>query len=584
MSKQYIRVLGATGFVACVLSLLVLSLSASGRKSPTFDEAVHLYAGYAYLKWGDFRINPEHPPLAKMWAALPLMVMNLKTTYRDQIERDVLRENLSYGWILANRFVYVENDGDTLFFYSRIMMVTLAASLGLCIFCWARELYGVEPALLALFLFCFDPNVLGHASVVQTDIPFTLFFFASTFFFWRVCNELTWLNLLLTAALFAAAAVTKFSFVAILPIWLVLGAAKLVSVQPFRSRITLPETVVEPRQKVALLSSVLVAALLTGYLAIWTVYRLRFDAVPLAVSQMPIIDGSLSANRVEQWASFLGTHFVLPEAWISGISAAYLSTERVAYLFGEISGAGFWMYFPVAFLTKTPIPTLILCFGASVLMLLGDKRKDAYFLIVPAILYFGVAVASRMNLGLRHILPIYPFLFVWIAGAVSSNWRWWGKRPGKCIAVCCGAWLLSSSLMAYPNYLAFFNGFVGGPHEAIKVLVDSNLDWGQDLKGLKEWMQYQGVEKIQLAYFGTAEPSHYGIRAVYLPGTRLPSGAPVSELATAPPYVAISATHLVGLYLSNRDTYAEFRQQEPVSIIGNSIWVYNLDDKRVLAE
>ena len=179
-----------------------------------------------------------------------------------------------------------------------------------------------------------------------------------------------------------------------------------------------------------------------------------------------------------------------------------------------------------------------------------------------------------MNIGLRHILAIYPFLFVWLGGQTSILWASYsiGKR---CLLLVLILWLAVSCLKTYPNYLAYFNESIGAvpPHE---ILVDSNLDWGQDLKGLKRWMDENGIKKIQLAYFGTADPGYYGINAVYKMGTwttvMSPSHDDGKQLVT--PYIAISATHLAGVYLRHPNIYAQFREQEPVAVIGNSILVY----------
>ncbi len=558
-----------------LLFFFLVSLTAALKKSPTFDESVHLYAGYSYLKWGDYRVNPEHPPLAKLLAAVPLMTLNLETRSVSPTARDLVQQNTFYGWGLANRFIYVDNDAETLFFYSRLVMIALALTLGLSVFFWTRELYGFEAAIIALFLYCFDPNILAHSSIVQTDIPFAVFFFTSTYFFWRSLNELTWFNLMMMALLFALATITKFSFLAILPIWIVLGGVKVVTSESFRSRITSPSIIAGHGKKCVLLSSVLLCAMVTAYLTIWTVYQFRFDAVALQRGQLPIDDLSASGAWTQLLLRLSLDFFILPEALVSGLSAAYTSIERAAYLLGEISNNGFLAYFPIAFLVKTPLPVVLLVLSAAAWTLSGRNTRDAYFLLIPAVVFFLLAVLSRMNIGLRHILPIYPFLFVWLGGVAGSMWRS-GRRLGKCFPVFCLIWLAAGTAATYPNYLAFFNEFATAPKKAIEFLVDSNLDWGQDLKELKKWMNANSIGTIQLAYFGTAEPSYYGIDAVYLPGTTLPSGPTLSSLSPKTGYVAISATHLVGLYLDDRDTYSEFRNLEPVTIIGNSIWVYRL--------
>jgi hypothetical protein len=568
--------------IACIvfaflLCFSVTTLSGSLQKSPTYDESIHLFAGYSYLKWGDYRINPEHPPLVKMLAALPLMALDLDTTGLGAKQRDGVQQNKDYGWVLANRFIYSDNDAATLFFYAKLVMIASAIALGLCIFLWSRELYGVEAAIAALFLYCFDPNIIAHAPIIQTDMPFALFFFASTYFFWRSLNRLSWFNLAAASLLFALAVIAKFSFVLILPIWLVLGTIKVITTPSLCSAMTLPPVVTGFWRKAGLVIVVLLTAVSIGYIAMWLAYGFRYDAVAFEHGQLPVV----AFTTKNPWLRFLvhlsREYYLLPESWVFGISAAFYSLARTAYLLGEISNTGFLTYFPVAFLVKTPVPTLALLLTvAGVTIMNRENRRSAYFLLIPAAAFFLVAVWARINVGLRHILPIYPFLFVWIGGGVGSLWNS-HRRTVKVGILCLAAWLLGSSFLTYPDYLAFFNEVARSQKKPYEILVDSNLDWGQDLKGLRQWMDKHRIDKIQFAYFGTAEPSYYGINAVYLPGTLLPSSPPIAKLAPKPEYVAISATHLAGVYLKKPDMYARFRRRDPVAVIGSSIWVYKLN-------
>ncbi|MGE5216506.1 MAG: ArnT family glycosyltransferase [Chloroflexota bacterium] len=562
------------------LVFLALSLGSVAQKSPTYDETVHLFAGYSYLKWGDYRVNPEHPPLVKMLAAAPLLALDLKTTGITPRERYIVQRDKNYGWVLAHRFVFADNDAESLFFYARLVMVFLAALLALCVGRWTWELYGAEAALVASFLFCFDPNVIAHSAIVQTDVPFALVFFAATYFFWRSLKQLTWFNLMATALLFAVAAVTKFSFVAIIPIWLVLGAAAIFSLKPLRSPITMPEEITGRWRKAALVGTILLLSLLLGYLAIWTAYHFRFEAIPFQRGELPLADLSSDNSWLGWLFQLCRDYYLLPEALVYGLSDAYLRMERTSYLLGDISQNGFWLYFPVAFLVKTPAPTLIAIVIAAIYTIVRrPKGSDVLFLLAPALIFFLVAVWSRLNVGWRHILPIYPFLFVWLGGTVSAMWRCRGRAIRTKLFLL-GAWLCGSTLWSYPNYLAYFNEFVGGPSKGHLILVDSSLDWGQDLKALKEWMKRNQVKKIQLAYFGTADPAYYKINAVYLPGCVYHTQPELNDVADFPRYVAISETFLAGLYLDRPDRYARFRTLAPVAVINYSIRVYKMTEDR----
>lgn len=568
-------------YVGPVVIFVVLSVGSVLQKSPTYDETVHLFAGYSYLRWGDYRVNPEHPPLVKMLAAAPLLALDLDTARITPRERSVVQKDKNYGWVLAHRFVFADNDAETLFGQARWVMLFLAVALAVCIVLWARELYGAEAGIAAAVLFCFDPNIIAHASIVQTDVPFALFFFASTYFFWRSLQKLSWFNLLMTAALFALASVTKFSFLAILPAWFLVGLVKIMSSEPLNSPITSPSVIAGRWKKTAFVSTVFIFALMFSYVAIWAAYQFRFDAVLYQRGQYFIANRGVESPWLESLIELCRTHFVLPEAWIFGVEDAYRHMERAAYLNGEISKTGFWMYFPVAFIAKTPVPTLLLIVIAVVhLICVRPRQGGALVLLAPAIIFFMLAVWSKLNVGLRHIIPVYPFLFVLIGATIGVLWKS-GRRPARFSLIFIGLWLIGSTLWAYPNYLAYFNEVAGGPSRGHRILVDSSLDWGQDLKELKKWMGRNHVEKIQFAYFGTADPAYYKIDAVYLPGSVFVSDPPLTDVAVTPPYLAISETHLAGLYLDQPDRYARFRDQKPVARIGNSIRVYKIMNNRV---
>jgi len=554
-----------------------LSLTAALEKAPTYDESLHLFAGYSYLKWDDFRVNPEHPPLAKALAALPLLAINIDTSGITPLQRNAVQDAKDFGWVLAARFVLANRDRQELFLYPRLVMIGLAVILGAFVYLWAREAFGTTAGIIALLLYCFDSNILAHSSIIHTDIPFTLCFFAGSYFYWRAAQRLTWGNLFGTSLFFALSAVVKFSFVAILPIWIVLGILRAFSWQPQQSQITSPEVVLAPRQKMALHLIVLGTAMVMAYLVVWAAYGFRFDAVGGETEQLRI--GRLVTK--ESWLSVLAIlnakYFMLPEAWLYGLLDAIRASDRESYLLGQIYFHGTWLYFPVAFVVKTPVPTMVALLVAIVLVV---RRRSPFpanlYLLLPAVIFFSLAVCSKFNIGLRHILPIYPFLFVWIGGMVAAIWASRSRTAQWGVSLL-GIWLLISSLRVYPDYLAFFNELAGGPANGHNVLVDSNLDWGQDLKGLRNWMSDHDVSRIQLTYFGTLDPAYYGIDADPLPGTLTVLSRPRIGNYAAPSHIAISVTYLKGLYLWNRDQYASFRQQKPVAVIGHSIWVFRLN-------
>lgn len=577
---MFSKPLAPCALVGFVLLFAFLTISSFLRKSPTYDESVHLFAGYSYLRWGDFRTNPEHPPLAKVLAALPLLALDIKDPRLSSPYWDLIPKDRNYSWVIANQMIFLDNNAETLFFYAKLPMIILGILLGVFVYHWSRKLYGIQAAVAALFIYCLDPNILAHSQIVHTDIPFTAFFFIGTYFFWRVLGQFNWSNLIFTSLFFGLAAITKYSFLTILPIWGILGTIKIFSSAPLRSGFNHFRLASSRWGKAVLLTAILGSALITAYLFIWAAYALRFNAIPNGADfTLPLAQEMPKSLILQSLVSLGNQYHLFPEAWIYGLLSVFKVLRRLTYLLGEISGDGFWLYFPVAFAVKTPLPTLLLLLVTVGILIF--KRKDRmaeFFLLIPVAVYFSLAVWSRLNIGLRHILPVYPFLFVLLGGTAAELWN--GRTKIKRgLLILLGLWYLWSSVSIYPHYLAFFNELVGGARNGYKVLTDSSLDWGQDLKGLKRWMEEYGVERIQLAYFGTADPNYYGIDALYLPGSIVFSPRPESKNREVPNHLAVSATYIYGVHSGRplKEFYKPLRFRKPIATIGYTIFIYRMD-------
>lgn len=560
-----------TAVVYFVIIFALLSVSAFLHQSPTFDEPVHLFAGYSYLKTGDFRANPEHPPLVKMWAALPLLAYSLKD-FRNYPQWDRITENPIVPTLeSAREALFVDGDAEWLFFIGKLPMLAITVLLGIFVSLWAAKLFGRAAGAVGVAVFGLDPNILAHSAVIHTDIPFAAFFFIGTYFFWRYLREASLPAGILSVLCFALGAITKYSAPSMLIVWLVLGAVWVFSA----------DTAGDSRRwgRAGRIAGLLGAAILTAYVAIWAAYGLRYDAVPGGLKPFHFEwllkgDGSL----IDSVGRFAVRRHLLPEAWLFGQLYVLTTLRRPAYLLGHISPEGFWSYFPVAFLAKTPLPALILIAAGLWLLYRSPlQRVDKSFLIVPPAVYFLLAVFSRINIGLRHILPIYPFLFVLIAGTVVGLWarRAYLERTGLALL---GVWYLAATIWIYPHYLAYFNEAAGGPDNGYRILNDSNLDWGQDLKGLKLWMERERVKKILFVPFGICDPEYYGIDAAYLPGTWILFDPPATQSPEPFRYVAVSPSVLYSPYIIGPPAKVafvnQFKSKTPVAKIGYSIFIY----------
>jgi tetratricopeptide (TPR) repeat protein len=280
-------------------------------------------------------------------------------------------------------------------------------------------------------------------------------------------------------------------------------------------------------------------------------------------------------------AGWVDAQRLLPNVFTQGFVLAQATSETFpAYLAGEISEKSLWYYFPAAFLLKTPSVLLVLG-GAGLLFFLGRRRSfglaNEVFVVLPIFVYLAFAMASGINIGVRHILPIYPFVLL-IAAAAAKELLSWRRPVGRLVLVGMMAFWLVIFARVYPHTLTFFNVFARGPENGLAWLAESNLDWGQDLKLLSSWMRREKVEHINLAYFGTADPEYYAMRCTHLPGAPFFAGSKIAR-PVLPGYVAISETLLSGLYLTPewRLFYAPFHQRETVARIGNSIRVYWVD-------
>lgn len=566
------------------LAFMLVLLGTIKELSPTFDEPVHVVAGYSYLKWGDYRVNPEHPPLAKALAALPLLAFDIKDPRpaNSDWERIPKQQPGIPTVKFARELLFVHNDGAKLFQYAKLPFVIITLILGLFVFLWSLQWFGPVAAIASLTLFATDPNIIAHSTIVHTDMPFTVFFFIGTYFFQRALSTRRWPDGLLACALFSLAAITKFSSVGIVASWSLAGLIWLL--QPASSQDSPLAGAVSRRRNLLLLSGLLLGSLLGAYLFTWAAYGFRFAAIPGTEESfvMAPVMPETTPLFVRQTASFVTRFHLLPEAWIYGELHTLAFLSRTSFLLGGFSEEGFWLYFPVAFLAKTPLPTLILVSlsFAGLLTRHNFHKRPIFTLWAPVLVYFSIAVWARMNIGIRHILPIYPFLFVLAGESAAALWQSRTVWKRGCL-ILIGGWALWGSVVTYPNYLAYFNEAAGGPKNGHNVLLDSNLDWGQNLKSLKSWMGEHGVKSILLLYFGQAEPASYGIDAIHIPGSFVRPRTSKRVDSSIPYVLAVSANHFYADRVYSTKVEAEFirsfRLKKPVATIGHSILVFKLD-------
>jgi hypothetical protein len=528
------RLLGSLLAASILAITLLVQTDASIHTSAVVDEPAHLTAGYLSLTRGDLHVNKEHPPLLKALAAMPLLFIDPALPAMEP--GDPLPGTEDFEFSYSRKFLYQANQPDRLLQAARLPMMMLTLALGALVFVWTRELTGTAPALAALILYCTEPGILGHGRLVTTDLGAAAFIVGTLWILRMVSRKGGVVAAVACGLLLGAAILSKFSALLVLPV----GAALVVMDRFFAAP---GEALPKPMR----LLNMLGITLFTGWVCLLVGYG--FDGFPL------------------------------PRLYLEGLELAQLKNATVegpTYLMGQISDTGFWSYYVIGLLVKTPLPLLFLGLGGVFAAALSPRlRREAVWFIFPFLAWLAaMSLLTRAQIGVRYVLPVIPFLCI-AAGVnihllsaflktAAKNGRARLAMAGTWIFVVLLGWQVFSLARVHPYHLAYFNEVAGGPENGWKWLVDSNLDWGQDLKGLKEWQEAAGNPPVNLYYFGTADPDYYGIRKN-------------AYSRPQPGYFAVSATHLAGVYLPDPDYLSDFRDQEPVASIGHSIRIYQSD-------
>ncbi|MCL5795513.1 MAG: glycosyltransferase family 39 protein [Patescibacteria group bacterium] len=525
--------------------------------SSTTDEPIHILSGYLSLKDGDFRLNPEHPFIGKQLAALPLFLIKPNIDYSEkyfQVAKDFYYDSWLETRSMAQNFLYkMGNNADQILLYCRSVPIIFALIFAVVIFLVALRYYGYLAAAAALVLYIFCPNILAHARLANTDLWMSIFFFLSIISFAAYLHKPGWQKLVLAGVCFGLAQGVKFSALTLyLVIPLLYVAYYFINKHQHQLKKYWGKSV---------LSFLII--ILIGFLVVGLDYGLKIEKIP---AYQPINNIAYYNHNLVKFGSTV--KYLQPSQYFKGIVLALTSTygARPAYLLGQYKYGGWWYYFPVAFAVKTPLPTIILLVLSIIFYWRWKKKLEFrdYVIITPVVVYMLISMTSKLNLGIRHLLPIYPFIYLWI-GAFIGNW-WLKSRKKWLVAIILlvmTSWYIYGNVKIYPHYLAYFNELIG-PQNATKVLADSNIDWGQDLERLKEWMVQNNVKKpIKLCYFWTSEdgPSYYGIDWQKLE-------------ADNPNQKGIIA---IGVSALQDPQYNWLKKYQPIARVGYSINIYKID-------
>jgi hypothetical protein len=543
------------------------------QQSLSWDEGDHIFAGYMSWKKADFGINPEHPPLVKALAAIPLLPMHLKVpdpkghaSFKDEAYFD------GRDFIFGNGG---EAEADRIIFRARMAAATLSLLLGLLVFLAAREMFGDGAALFALALVVFEPNMVAHGAYVTTDMGICCFIFASIYALYRYVKAPSVGRLIVLGLVTGLALASKHSGVLLLPFGLALILTEILWPSP--------ETGTNKRKVALRLTGAFLAASAIAIAVLWAFYGFRYAARPGGMQLSPsLAEYAQGLKGVEPHVyRALARWHILPESYLYGlVDVRLISDSFSTYIFGKVYAHGVWFYFPAAFIIKSTAAFmgLLLLTGLAIATGKLRARREIFFLTIPPVLYLLIATGTGLDIGARHILPMYPFLSVLIGGAalaLAHRDRRWAYVVGLLLA-----WHAVSSARAYPNYLAYSNEFWGGPANTYKYLTDSNTDWGQQLKAVKKYLDNRGVKDCWFAYF--VEPSihfsAYGIPCKPLPTadsgwTNYQIDTPQTITGT----LLISAGTLTGYEWGSNvlNPYREFQELKPVAFIQDGVFVYD---------
>lgn len=538
------------------------------RTSVTVDEPIHILAGHRYWQCGDFGINPEHPPLLKLLATTPLFFRTLiepNENCGSKITDQTEAEQAGVLFLTANGI-------DRTVIPARLSAALLSLLLAVLVFSAAWEMFGRGTALLALALLAFEPNLIAHGSLVTTDMALTTMAFAAVYTLFRYLNKPNFFNLATAATAVGLMLASKHSAIIFVPILFALLLAdalifrrpKSFSAEDFLRRI-----------------AAFGAIVLLGFVLLWAFYDFRYDSLPGKVeSQISVANYIRGAGRPETADSLaakivilIGNWQLFPESYTFGLADVVATGSRNTFIFNRNYASGQWFYFPAAFVIKTSVALLLLLpFGIAMPFFNAEKRRETMFLLLPPLLFFAVALTSAMNIGVRHILPVYPFFVIVAAmGAV------WASRKFPILRLIIVLLLLfhaATAVRIAPNYLAFANDFWGGSDQTFQLLADSNVEWGQNLKLVNQYLADKNITDCWFAGFGNGELNRVSQPCRLLPGS-LSWFATEQIIEPTPP--TIEGTILLSssvLPPRGDDEYLSIAQTQPIAQIGGSIFVY----------
>ncbi|MBI2564632.1 glycosyltransferase family 39 protein [Candidatus Woesearchaeota archaeon] len=464
----------------------------------TYDEPTFLPEGLAIWNTGEHRLVVDHPPFIKLWSSLPVLFTNysLPLGHKSWVNAE--------RWEFGRAFLF-SNNADFIIKAGRLTILLLGMLLGIIVFLFSKNLFGKKAGLFALFIYSFSPNIIAHSSLITNDLASTFFIVLSLFLFLKEREKIfPWKTAISTGLAISS----KFTGLYLLPFYFLIYAADY-----FRKQ-----------KSIAKIIKALITIFVFSFITLIIIYGFNLFA---------LYDG---INNV----------------------VFHSKQGHFNFLAGEHSTKGWWYYFPFAFLVKTPLPTIIL-FVVSIFFWFNNKNKDwkTAYLLIFVVYYFFMFSFNNINIGVRHVLPVFPIVFIILSQLINNK-----NLALKLFIIILLIWYVYGTISISPHYLSFFNEILGGPSQGYNYLIDSNIDWGQDLKILKQWQVNNNNKEIFLAYFGMDSPIYRNVSFNLLPCNKYVNGT-----------IVVSVTHYQGLSKELAQCTAWLKNKEIKERIGYSLLV-----------
>jgi hypothetical protein len=574
---------------------VVLAITSEWNDSIIVDEVPHIGAGYSYLEKGDMRLNPEHPPLPKDIAAIPLLFLNLD---KSAFDTKFWQTDINGQWEFGRYLIYNSgNDADLIRHTAKLPMILFFILSAILVAKWSRRLYGNTGGLLALFIFSLSPTVLAHARFVTTDVAALFAVISATYFFVKYLQQQNIKNFIIAALIFGVALLCKFSTFLLVPF---LGLMAMIF------GFTIIKTNFTRRFWCAIkYGFISVAIFAVGFVVVvWPVYYLHTMNYPVErqKNDSTALLSSYGNRFFADSVVWMSDKPVIRAAGQYALGLLMVNQRQLGgnttYFLGQTARDGWHYYFPVVYFLKEPLAW----WGLSIIAIIALftlRRKNGtnnwvqdHFeeltMLIWLVLYWGISIQSTLNIGVRHLMPIYPFAIILVSGQVVKIYNYL-RNYSRNLFYGFGAlvgvllfWYLAENIAIYPYYLSYFNQVAGGPSRGYKYVVDSNLDWGQDLVRLSNYVKENNIKKIEVDYFGWADPYYYLKDSyIWLNSKKYSSTQDFINHNKSNGWLAVSATFLMGSEGTKENpnpvNYKNWLQNiKPVTVIGNSIFIYHI--------